>query len=87
MRRAYIWCNLCKKLYTQKIAGRIFIKPLTEVDYVGGSVCYGTGAEIFIWTYSVQFVLKCFVCFVFFFTFLSHVSALLFQQRLLFKND
>ena len=30
--------------------------PLTEVDCVGGSVCYGTGAEIFIWT--VQFVLK-----------------------------
>ena len=44
-----------------RIAGRIFIKPLTEVDYVEGSVCYGTGAEIFVWT--VQFVLKCFFFF------------------------
>ena len=63
-RRFNLWAT--REAHAQKIAGRIFIKPLTEVDYVEGSVCSGTGAEIFIW--AVQFVLT-----FFFFTSLSHV--------------
>ena len=55
-RRFNLWAT--REAHAQKIAGRIFIKPLTEVDYVEGSVCSGTGAEIFIW--AVQFVLTFF---------------------------